>query len=195
MDPELTKRVAAAVKAGMEARSKFYAAIDEPDEQQLGPPTSPALIEKLEQKVGLALPPSYKAFLTLYDGWRMVDAVTDLMPVEDMLSGPRADDIRKWQQDALKWGDEVCGKGLVIGYSDISQSRIILHPLRRNDDGEWRLYETYKDEETEYDSFIAWLEYCVDHYLKMAANPTADDEEAPPPDDDEDAPPPDDDEE
>ena len=71
MESELTMRVSAAVKAGVEARSKFYAADEDiEDKQQLGPPASEEQIAKLEQKIGIALPPSYRAFLTIHNGWR-----------------------------------------------------------------------------------------------------------------------------
>jgi cell wall assembly regulator SMI1 len=177
VDAELRTRIANAVTAGVRARAQFYDAIELPNEQELAPPATEERIARLEQHVGRALPPSYKTFLSLHNGWRMVDAETDLLSIEEMLGGPRADRIREWQQNAAKWGDEVGGHGLVIGFSDISQSRIILDPRGVSADGEWKLYENYKDEEQEYDSFLEWLEQSVDDYQDLAMNPNPDEDE------------------
>jgi hypothetical protein len=167
-------RIVNAITEGVRARGQFYHAIDLPDDQKLGPPASEASIAQLEQHVGRSLPPSYRAFLTVHDGWRMVDAETDLLSIEEMLGGRRAEKIRQWQQDAAKWGDEIGGQGLVIGFSDVSQSRIILDPRRINEDDEWRLFENYKDEEQEYDSFLEWLEQSVEDYQDLAVDPNVD---------------------
>jgi len=177
VDAELNARIANAVSAGVRARAQFYEAIDLPNEQELGPPASEEQIARIEQQIGKPLPPSYRAFLSLFNGWRMVDGETDLLSVEEMLGGRRADRIRDWQRNAAKWGDEVGGHGFVIGFSDISQSRIILDPRRVGANNEWRLFENYKDEEEEYDSFLDWLEQSVDDYQELAMNPNVDHEQ------------------
>lgn len=165
---ELLRRIAHAVTRGLEVRSAFYASIDIEDGQSLGAPASPASIQHLETRIGRSLPPSYKAFLGLHNGWRMVDALTDLLSVEEMSSGERAASIQEWQQQAGKWGDEVAAHGLVIGHSQISQSRILLDPSTTRHDGEWRVLERYKDEEVPYDSFLDWLEQSVSDYDVIA---------------------------
>jgi hypothetical protein len=174
LDAELKMRIANAVTAGVRARAQFYEAIDLPNEQELGPPAGEEEIVKVEQRLGRALPPSYRSFLALYNGWRMVDGETDLLSTEELLGGPRAERVRAWQQSAAKWGDEVGSLGLVIGFSDISQSRIILDPRNISDGDEWRLFENYKDEEQEYESFLDWLEQSVDDYQELAMNPNPD---------------------
>lgn len=42
---------------------------DETFDEALGPPCSPAEIDALEAHLGIALPPSYRAFLELYSHW------------------------------------------------------------------------------------------------------------------------------
>lgn len=165
---DLLRRLAGAVKHGVEARSAFYASMEIEDGQSLGSPADPELIQSLEARIGRALPPSYKAFLSLHNGWRMVDAETDLLPVEEMLDGPRAANIKDWQQQAAKWNDEIAAKGLVIGHSDISPSRILLDSSTITEDGEWRLLERYKDEQVEYGSFVDWLEQSMSDYEDIA---------------------------
>lgn len=176
MDDELRLRIANAVAAGVRARAQFYEAIELPNDQQLGPPATEERIVALEQRIGSALPPSYRTFLSLHNGWKMVDAETDLLSIDEMIGGRRAERIVAWQQDAAKWGDEVGGRGLVIGFSDISASRILLDPRRVAEDGEWGVLENYKDEDQEYDSFLEWLEQSVDDYQDLAMNPNPDEE-------------------
>jgi hypothetical protein len=175
-DAELQMRITNAVTAGVRARAQFYEAIELPNEQQLGLPATEEQIAALEQRVGRPLPPSYRTFLSLYNGWRQVDGETDLLSTDEILEGRRAERIRAWQQDAAKWGDEVGGHGLVIGFSDISQSRIILDPRNVGEGDEWPLYENYKDEEQEYSSFLEWLEQSVDDYQELAMNPNPDED-------------------
>jgi hypothetical protein len=168
MATDLPERVSAAVREGIPARSAFYASIELEDDQQLGPPASAELIRKLEQTLQRPLPPSYRAFLALHDGWRMVDGDTDLLSVNELLAGPRAAKIRAWQKQMLKGGEELPGRGFIIGYSDISQSRIILDPSQISSDGEWRLVQWDKDGESHYDSFIEWLEQSSVDYRELA---------------------------
>jgi hypothetical protein len=170
---ELAERISNAVQHGLLARAEFYKSIDLPNEQELGQPASEGLVLALEAKLGHSLPPSYRTFLKLYNGWRMVDAETDLLSIEEMLTGPRAEKIKEWQQQAKKWGNELAASGLVIGHSNISQSRIILDPdnIDINSAGEWELIESYKDEEERYESFIVWLEKSVEDYRKIAEEP------------------------
>ena len=175
---ERLRRVANAVTRDLEARAAFYISMGIKDAQSLGSPAGPELIQRLEAQVGHSLPPSYKAFLRLHNGWRMVDAETDLLSVEEMLGGTRAAKIKDWQLEAGKWGDQVAANGLVIGHSDISQSRILLDPSTTSADGEWRLLERYKDEEVEYGSFLDWLEQSVSDYEEIAdPELSADDED------------------
>jgi len=168
---DLHERISRAVEQGVAARSAFYASIDLPDEQHLGAPATEAQIAQFEQRIKLRLPPSYRSFLSQFNGWRMVDGVTDLLSLEEMMGGPRADAIRKWQEAAAKWDDETGANGLIIGFSDVSQSRIILDPFDVQTDGEWALIENYKDEDQRYASFIEWLEHSVSDYRAIAADP------------------------
>lgn len=177
MDKQLAARVRKAVDDGVTARSHYYASIDLPDEQRLGAAAKEDLIAQLEQKIGRSLPPSYRTFLALHNGWRMVDGVTDLLPVEDLLDGPKAAKIVKWQQACAKSGDLVAANGLVIGWADINPTRLLLDPSAIGDDGEWRMLEHYKDDESDYPSFIEWLEQSVADYDALAEGEDDDDDE------------------
>lgn len=171
MSPDLVKRVQEAIVRGVPARSRFYASINLDDEQSLGSPASPQDVEKLEKKCGNALPPSYKAFLVLHDGWIMVDGGCDLLRVGEMLSGPLAEKISKWQASMAKEGHAALAAGLVIGFSAISQKRIVLDLGRVDAAGENRLIQWDSDEFSEYESFIKWLEDTAREFEELVESP------------------------
>jgi hypothetical protein len=98
----------------------------------------------------------------------MVDAGTDLLSVEELLSGHRAAKIAAWQLQAKRYGETRLAEGLVIGHSDISQARIILDPKLISEHGEWGLITVDKDAEEEYGSFLEWLEHSVVDYRILA---------------------------
>ena len=68
----------------IEAKREYYRlAFDTESKQKLGPPCSPAQIAKLERILGKPVPPSYRAFLELHNGWEKFDGDTKLLAVED----------------------------------------------------------------------------------------------------------------
>ena len=69
-------------------------AFDEEDRMMLGEPASPSQIAKLERRLGKPLPPSYRAFLELHNGWELFDGGLNLLSVEDQDS--------EWVQEWLK---------------------------------------------------------------------------------------------
>jgi cell wall assembly regulator SMI1 len=164
----LTSRLRAAVDSGVKARSRFYRAIDLEDEQRLGAPATEDQVLRLERAIARALPPSYREFLLLHNGWAMIDGGTDLLSIEDLLTGPRASKIAAWQSQARRYGETRLAEGLVIGHSNISQARIILDPKQVDEHGEWALIAVDKDNEDEYASFLAWLEQSVRDYQLLA---------------------------
>jgi hypothetical protein len=171
MSQELNDRLEAAVMRGMRARSRFYASIELEDEQSLGPPASADDIRRLEKACGHALPPSYRSFLALHDGWFMVDGGCDLLPVAQLLSGPSVEKIRKWQASMAKEGETALASGLVIGFSAISQKRVVLDFSRQDGDGECGIVQWDSDERIEYESFIGWLEASAQEFEELSDSP------------------------
>ena len=173
---DVRSRLRAAIESGRRARTDFYKTLDLEDEQRLGPPASESQIQSLELKVARMLPPSYRAFLALHNGWRMVDASTDLLEIDELVSGDRAARIAAWQEQERRYGELRFADGLVIGHSTIGQARIILDPSEVDDDGEWAVIAVDKDSEENYRSFLEWLEQSAVDYRELADEDEADSE-------------------
>ncbi len=167
MEKSLEERIRHAVEEGRKVRSQYYNAIDLPDKQQLGTPASHEMIVKLETRLGKKLPASYRVFLSLYDGWLMVDGAMDLLSVEEMLKEAQGKEIRKSQTNALTEDDLVTNKDLVIGLAKVTSTKLLLNSERTNSQGEWIVVQHHNAEECTYPSFLAWLEKSVDEFSSL----------------------------
>jgi SMI1 / KNR4 family (SUKH-1) len=172
MPSDLVDLIQSAVKEGRKARSAYYANIVLEDEQELGGPAPEAQLVNIENRVGRRLPPSYRTFLSLYNGWRMISGAIDLLSIEEMLGGPRAEQVHKWQQEAVRNDYEaITVRSLVIGLGEITATRILLDPETIGPDGEWALVLYDRGEAEEYSSFIEWLEASVAIFRDMVEHP------------------------
>lgn len=165
---DMKERVAQAIARGVQARSRYYQSIELEDEHALGEPVPEDLIIRLEGKVGKPLPPSFRAFLQLHNGWREVDGGVDLLPVETLLGLQDDVGIARWQRTQQQEGDAVAARSLVIGASRITPTKYLLDPGAADDNGEWPLLQYHDKLEAELPSFIQWLEESVDEYLELA---------------------------
>jgi len=167
---DLEARIARAVSEGRQARSDYYASVDLPDEQKLGPPVDETQLQALEKRLGRKLPRSYRQFLSMHDGWRMINGALDLLSVGEILAGPRHDKVAKWQQEMLRHGDTVVGNALVIAASDITPTKLLLDPDTLTDGGEWLLIRDHKGPEEAYPSFLDWLEKSAQGFRELLAS-------------------------
>lgn len=158
IEQELQERIRRAVSEGRKSRSAYYAEIVLADEQELGEPAPEVELGELEARLGRPLPPSYRMFLSLHNGWRMASGAIDLLPVKEMLQGPREARIREWQTQASAVGDSVAAESLVIGYSEFTSTKLLLDPARADAEGEWTVVGHDKAEEWTCPSFLQWLD-------------------------------------
>src|ERR1700730_9134301 len=126
---EVNSRVSRAVIEGREARSAYYRVIGLQDEQWLGPPASETQLARLEERLSRRLPPSYRSFLLLHNGWRMFSGTMDLLTIEEIIEGPRRDKIKRWQRDRMEAGDLVASNALVIGWAELNLTKTLLDPF------------------------------------------------------------------
>jgi hypothetical protein len=155
---ELKTRVLQAVIEGRQARSAYYACIGLRDGQELGPPASELQIARFEKHLGKTLSPSYRTFLSLHNGWRMVSGTMDLLSLEEMMGGSRHAEIRRWQLLQMEAGDLVGSNALVIGWADLNLTKLLLDPETMDENGEWIAIRYYYGPEQQYPSFLSWLE-------------------------------------
>lgn len=142
-----------------EARRAF---LDKLEISDSGPPPAPASEEDvahLEQVVGRRLPPSYRAFLLLQNGFPELDGETNVLAINEMIShisGKAAellDDIAKMsEQDSIR-------SCIVFGRSDQSPSAFLFDPEQQDDKGEWKVIVFDEEEGIDaiHESFLAFL--------------------------------------
>jgi len=133
-----------------------YSAQLPPDEQIDGVSAEEAAIVTMEERLGTALPPSYRNFLLTYDG---IDAPCDLYrmyPTAEVGWARQSisDLIEAWAgfDDVV----DLLNRTLLVG-DDESNAFYLLDPTVPTGDGEWTAIEwwTTPSEVTEYSSFGA----------------------------------------
>ena len=157
-----------AIEEGQAARTAYFESIDLPDEQKLGEPAGAEALEALEKRFGRPLPPSYRRFLELHDGWEMASGDMDLLSTTQMFEPPYSTRIQKFHADCGKYNDQVGVRSLVIGYSDTTPTRLLLDPERIDAAGEWTLVVHHHGEEETSESFLDWLEASVEEFTELA---------------------------
>lgn len=124
----------------------------------LGQPATPSQIELVEKVAGFPLPPDYRAFLQLHNGWEGFNGENALMSAEEMSHGPFASSVAETKDiqreisdsgaDGFVFNASVSGSD--IAYMDLAA----VHPDGTADVVRWdpRMRE-YK----RYPSFKAYL--------------------------------------
>nr|WP_255203682.1 SMI1/KNR4 family protein [Myxococcus sp. AM011] len=65
------------------AKREYSLLVEDEEEQHVGDPASARQLAALEKRLGKPLPPSYRAFLELHDGWADFDGDGAILSVED----------------------------------------------------------------------------------------------------------------
>lgn len=103
-----------------------------------GKPASERELRTLETRLGLALPPSYRRFLTWHNGYEWLAYPGHVLSVRDLSPGGEYwDDIRQWKVETAEagYGDPL--DGLVFAYMDQPNNWAYFDPGRIAADGEW----------------------------------------------------------
>ena len=108
-------------------------------------PATEEQIADVEARLGVRLPPSYRAFLKVSNGWRVCNPyMEDVYPVEkiDFTRTTDADLIAMWEQDRV--GAERGGVAdiahtiQISGWTDMAV--LLLNPQKTTGDGEWEAW-------------------------------------------------------
>jgi hypothetical protein len=133
---------------------------DEEADIVLGPPTAPNQIAKVEKMLGKPLPPSYRAFLELHNGWSGFDGDGKILAVEDYGSA--------WVQGKLNRIEVLFGENkqkspfkkgaLPIMLGDDITNFLVVDPNKVRADGEMDFVTfDYSEKEDTFKSFADFL--------------------------------------
>lgn len=123
---------------------------------QLGRPASETEIQELEQELSLVLPPSYKAFLYISNGWKVVDGSQNFFTIQQVLKWREKKDPSNWISIAESVGNGFVKECLVVGASNQSPDKYLLNPkiiVKQ----EWQFIEYRKDGYSVFDSFLEFM--------------------------------------
>lgn len=159
-------------------------AFDEERARTLGPPASPAQIAALEQRLGRALPPSYRAFLELHNGWDEFSGGSKLLAVEDQGREWVAERMGYWndlfEDDSVNPFKRGC---LPVLFGEDENHFLVLDPRTARADGEMDFIDfDYTEDFARYGTFTEFLRHDLEITRKLIARqvdgvPSEDEEE------------------
>ena len=137
---------------------------DEEEEHELGLPASSKQIAKLDSILGKPLPPSYRSFLELHNGWGDFDGGAKLLSVEDQR--------HKWVKERLKELGELLFEDdsknpflngcIPILLGEDENNYLVLDPstVRKNGEMDFVMYD-YNQEEARFNDFTSFLQHSL----------------------------------
>lgn len=161
---EVDMRVRTALTDLHIARKEFMTAVGMTGTNSLPAPASEENIMQLEKTIGRSIPPSYRSFLRIHDGFPEMDGEVNLLRVADMISFftmGAADLLRKIAEATSKDFIQRC---IVFGTSSLSTSAYLFDPEEQQSKGEWAVIEFDEEEgiESVHVNFLAFLEKSVE---------------------------------
>jgi cell wall assembly regulator SMI1 len=153
----------------VELNATYEQLIELKPRQHLGPPASDRQIAQLEAYLAIQLPPSYRIFLSLHDGWRGFEANLSLLSIEEQMKGETADYIRSWKADQWAEGETLLIEGVVIGIELYTSKAWVLDTSHTDERGEmdvvnWHDFETQRDPD-----FLAMLNTKASYMEELVA--------------------------
>jgi SMI1 / KNR4 family (SUKH-1) len=97
-------------------RTRTYRLFEYLETTEPGPPATEAQIRAVEDAFRIALPHSYRLFLSIHDGWEHWSGDVALLSTQKMLAGKYAERINEWRTKNAPSGP-VIKSAFVIGFS------------------------------------------------------------------------------
>lgn len=141
-----------------ELRAETYRVIGYDDPSMPRPPATDLEITAAETNLGVSFPPSYRAFLSIHNGWEHWSGDVALLSTREMLSNPYAFRIAKWRDGEWMQGNVLALEGLVIGFSLYVGEQIIIDPAPQPDSLERDIVLWDFEEIERYPNFYQYLE-------------------------------------
>jgi hypothetical protein len=140
-----------------------------PSEQLLGPPAAEAEIADFEGWIGFSLPPTYRVFLSLHNGWRCFQADISLLSIAEQRQGEAADFIASWKADSWVKAEPLVIEGLVIGIELYTAKAYITDASHTDDRGEMEVVYYNNFETDRYPDFFAMLQKKAEYMEEFIA--------------------------
>ncbi len=156
---------------------------DEEASLQLGKPCSPRQLARVEQALGKPIPPSYRAFLELYDGWDDFEGDAKILGSDDVGAAWVKSRIAKKGALFIEFTKKnpLATFGFPIFLGPTSSRLAVLDTRKVDGEGEMPVITyDYTKKEDEYASFTGFLEHelgTVDDLIKDAKEGVDDDED------------------
>ncbi|MFN7920252.1 MAG: SMI1/KNR4 family protein [Bryobacteraceae bacterium] len=119
-----------------------------------GRPAPEELLARFENWLGFALPPTYRLFQQIHDGWQHWSGDVALLSVSEMVRGPYHDAVEEWRARNAP-GDPVLKHAMVVGFSLFAGEQIFFDLS----DTERPVVVWDRGEAARFPSFFAYLEY------------------------------------
>jgi hypothetical protein len=126
------------------------------DRPMPGKPASSTAIAKYEKHLGRALPPSYRAFLTMHDGYRGLVWPGDMLAIRDVMPGGARDaDISRWKATCD------VSRGIVIAQLGEPNDYTYLDPDKPSRGTELTVVKYSASYTSEFADLVAYFEHVV----------------------------------
>jgi hypothetical protein len=143
---------------------------DEKSYQILEDPASEEDLRQYEQEINVMLPPSYKEFLLLHDGWKNFTGEACILGTKDRGENKGlADTINEFNASAIQEGDLCAGNGFVIMAGEGVNHFVYLNFEKQNLDGEFEVVEiAYPEGElNRFPDFTSFLQHKLEVMLEL----------------------------
>ena len=131
----------------------------DPDEAALLPPASVDALQRLESRCGFPLPPTYREFLTISNGFQGIAGGFDLLGCEQMLRPEYDEEVRRIRTLAWDSGQRSPLEGFAVGLRPGSDALVLLDRSRPTRGGELTVVHWCYSTLGESSSFSDFLAY------------------------------------
>lgn len=133
---------------------------DEEIDHELGTPCTEAQLVELEKWLGFVLPPSYREFLSLHNGWNNFDGNAKLLAIEDFRSSWVSEKIHNLEILFYEDGENPFDKGMIpILLGEDNDNFLLLDPTTEKSNGEMEFVAfDFTEEESRFQNFLSFLE-------------------------------------
>jgi len=126
------------------------------------PPASDKDIEKYENHLQLKLPPSYREFLKLHNGYEGLAWPGDMLSIQDVMPGGQwYDAIQHWKQTCARYGGGEVLSGIVVAQQGEPNDYVYLDPQRPSRGKELTVVKFSPSYSGEYADLVEYFEYLI----------------------------------